>query len=368
MRPSSRPWKPEKITYEPEELADRIMAGDPALLLVDIRTPAEFASFHIKGAVNSSAADLPEMLAPLKNKGAIVLYSNGMTHPAQVRDTLARMGFGNVYLLTDGLQGFMHRVLKPISLREAVLTDDMKTRVTAWRNFFLSDEAPRNAVSAACRGESPRLVEPAWLNENLERGDLRIIEVRSQPAYNGGHLPGSVRMDPEHFRGVIGGVSSMLLPADMIAQHLGLVGIKPETTVIIVPSEKLQDATLVGIALERAGHRRYAILDGGWEKWRAEQRPVDTGLPKITATDYPVPKHADSFTVDYLTVLEYSQRRSAVILDVRPADFYTGLKSDEARAGHIPGAVNRPFNADLTTMKASRDSNRSQNSRKPMTD
>ena len=59
----------------------------------------------------------------------------------------------------------------------------------------------------------------------------------------------------------------MLLPADLIAGHLGLLGITPETTVVIMPSDKLQDATLVGIALERVGHLRYAILDGGWEKW-----------------------------------------------------------------------------------------------------
>jgi 3-mercaptopyruvate sulfurtransferase SseA len=221
--------------------------------------------------------------------------------------------------------------------------------VKAWRNFFLSDAAARTSASEAKINGVPGLVETAWLNENLGRGDVRIIDVRSQPAYNSGHIPGSVRMDPEQFRGAIGGVSSMLLPADMIARHLGLLGIRPETTVIIVPSEKLQDATLVGIALERLGHWRYAILNGGWEKWQGEHLPVDTKLPAFTAMDYPVPRQADAFTVDYLTVLEHSQRRSAVILDVRPADFYSGVKSDEARAGHIPGAVNRPFSADLAT-------------------
>ena len=54
---------------DPDELADRLMAGDASLLLVDIRTPAEFAAFHIRGAVNVAAADLPEFLGPHKNKG-----------------------------------------------------------------------------------------------------------------------------------------------------------------------------------------------------------------------------------------------------------------------------------------------------------
>jgi len=134
----------------------------------------------------------------------------------------------------------------------------------------------------------------------------------------------------------------------MIARHLGLLGIRPGMTVSIVPGEKLQDATLIGTALERVGQIQYAILDGGWEKWVAEKRPVDTRLPTISALDYPVPRQVDAFTVDYQTVLKHSQRRSAVILDVRPADFFSGAKADEARAGHIPGAVNRPFSSDVT--------------------
>lgn len=334
---------------EPEELADRIMGGDPNLLVVDIRTPWEFASFHLRGAINASAADLPGLLDSHKNRWTVVLYSNGMTHPAQARDTLARLGFNNVFLLTDGLQGFMERVLKPVSLRETVVTGELRERVAAWRGFFLNEAAPRKTATAPSISELPGLVDTAWLHEHLKRTDLRIIDVRSQPAYNGGHIPGSIRMDPEHFRGVVGGVSSILLPADLIARHLGLLGVTPEMMIVIVPSDKLQDATLVGIALERVGHLRYGILDGGWEKWRAEKRPVDTELPHITVTSYPVPGRPDAFTVDHRTVLEHSRRGSAVILDVRPADFFSGAKSDEARAGHIPGAVNRPFAADLTT-------------------
>ena len=212
---------------EPEELADRLMAGDPSLLLVDIRTPAEFAAFHLRGAVNVAAADLGDFLTPHKNKGTIVLYSNGMTHPAQARDALARMGFTNAYLLTDGLQGFMQEVLKPVSLRAAPLSEAQAAKVKAWRTFFLGGPAAPAARAASPSGETPRLVETSWLRENLGRADLRIIDVRPQPAYNSGHIPGSVRMDPEHFRGAVGGVSSMLLPADMIARHLGLLGITP---------------------------------------------------------------------------------------------------------------------------------------------
>lgn len=61
-----------------------------------------------------------------------------------------------------------------------------------------------------------------------------------------------------------------------------------------------------------------------------------------------MPTGADTFSVDYQQVLVLSQNRSAVLVDVRPGDFFSGKKSDEARAGRIPGAVNRPFTLDVS--------------------
>lgn len=127
----------EEDHIEPEELADRLLAGDPNLVLVDVRPAAEFASFHIKGAINIPLEQLAEALAPYKGQGIIVLYSNGMTHPAQARDSLQRRGFDNAYMLTDGIIGFRERCLKPVSLRAEPLNAEAAARVNAWRAFFI---------------------------------------------------------------------------------------------------------------------------------------------------------------------------------------------------------------------------------------
>ena len=74
----------------------------------------------------------------------MVLYSNGMTHPAQARDALARLGFRNVYILTDGLQGFIETCLKPVSLRSEPLPDDLAEKINQWRQFFLYSAAAVN--------------------------------------------------------------------------------------------------------------------------------------------------------------------------------------------------------------------------------
>lgn len=126
---------------EPEELADRLMAGETGLMLVDVRPPEEFNAFHIRGAINIPLAELAGALAPHRNRGMIVLYSNGMTHPAQACDSLRRQGFGNVYILTDGLAGFRERCLKPVSLRNEPLSQAVADRVNAWRAFFSGQPA-----------------------------------------------------------------------------------------------------------------------------------------------------------------------------------------------------------------------------------
>jgi thiosulfate/3-mercaptopyruvate sulfurtransferase len=348
---------------EPEELADRLMQGEADLLVVDIRPANEFAAFHLRGAQNIAMPDLPAALAPHQNRGTIVLYSTGMTHPAQARDALAQSGYRNAYILTEGLEGFAERCLKPVSLRDPPLSPTEAARVNAWRSFFLGAAAPAAATASvaqprpnAAQRAIPALVDTQWLADRLEAGDVKIIDLRAQPKYNSGHIPGAMSLNPESFRGMVDGIPSLLLPADMIARHLSLKGIRPGDAVILVTGSEpgdstlgnsVRDATLVGMGFERVGHRDWAILEGGFAKWTAEERPVSTALPRVTASDYPTPEKPDGFTVDAQYVLGAIGDKGKAILDVRPADFFSGAKTDEARAGHVPGAVNRPFKDDL---------------------
>ena len=344
-----------KDHIEPEEMADRLMRGEPGLLVVDIRPAEEYADFHIRGAVNIPMADLPEVLSGSKNKGIIVLYSNGMTHPAQARDALFRLGFTNVYMLTDGLVGFVDRILKPASLRAEPLSAEQTARINSWRQYFTGAEKPqpsqgeteeRLAISQPIPPTWPGLVEPAWLAENLGSPDIRVIEVRPQPQYNSGHIPGAVCVSHDNFRGVVGGVSSMLQPAEMLAGHMSVMGIRPTDRVVIVPDDKPHDATLVAMAFGRLGHARFGVLNGGFPRWAYEKRPVTTELPQAQKSQYPVPP-PDAFTVTYKQVVENLKTANHVIIDVRPTEYFTGEKVDEARGGHIPGAKNRPYTEDL---------------------
>lgn len=122
----------------PEQLADLILAAHP-MQVIDLRMPAEYRAFHIRTAVNVQPVDLRDYLYAMPRTTLIVLYSNGMTHSAQLRDSLFRQGFSNVKVLTDGLDGFKAHCLKPLSLRTTPTPPEMAHRIERCRLFFLSN-------------------------------------------------------------------------------------------------------------------------------------------------------------------------------------------------------------------------------------
>jgi 3-mercaptopyruvate sulfurtransferase SseA/uncharacterized membrane protein YedE/YeeE len=332
---------------EPEELADRMLGQESGLIVVDIRPVVEYMDYHLPNSLNIQMKDLHQALIPYKNTGTIVLYSNGMTHPVQARDSLFRSGYTNAYILTDGLNGFIERCLTPVSLRDEILTKETADKIRAWRAFFLGLATPQKKLDTIDIPPSDSLLVNAdWLEKQFERADIKVIDLRVQPEYNTSHIRNSLSLNAENLRTNLNGVGSMLQPADMLAMHFSAMGIRPGDTVVIVYGDKTQDATLVGIALERLGHTSYRILNGGFAAWKLANKAVVSELPEIVSSSYPVTE-TDNFSVDYRTVLEYVKSRKGIILDVRPSDYFSGSKSDEARAGHIPGAINRPYTEDF---------------------
>ena len=342
---------------EPEELAEDLSTGVAGVIAVDIRPEIEFYRFHIRGAVNVQMPDLPAFAAHRRAARRIVLYSNGMTHPAQARDALVRLGYSNIYILTDGLNGFMDRCLKPISLRREPLPETAANKIAFWRAFFLAQNDPASKTSSGRTPAPipmPGMIPVSWLAENRTHPSVKIIDCRDQSDYNRGHIPGSYAVSYESFRGVVSGIPSLLLPSGLLAQKLSLFGIKADDIVVIVyAGDRLRDATLIGMVFERLGHHQYGILEGGFDKWTSEKREVDAGLPSASTSIYPIKSETDMFTFTGDHVYAFFKQKTGVILDVRPMDYYIGKKSDEARAGHIPEALNRPFNEDLAKTDAS---------------
>ena len=189
------------------------------------------------------------------------------------------------------------------------------------------------------------LIDTQWLTEHLNDPFVRVIEANMNPeACKDAHIPGAV------FWNILSDLMkpdmSMNLDSKAIAKLLSRSGILPETTVVAYGSYPAT-GSLIFWLLKLFGHEQVYVLNGGYQKWIAEDRPLTSDLTSFKPTQYTVNFNRDR---DYRILLSEVQdalnRSDVVMLDVRTPSEYSGdvfidkpPKGDE-RAGHIPGAVN----------------------------
>jgi hypothetical protein len=95
----------------PTELASWIVEGRADYRLLDLRSPPEYAAYHIPGAENVQPAQLADY--PLLPSEKVVVYSDGGIHGAQGWMLLRALGYKSVYALKLGLNGWKDEVLYP---------------------------------------------------------------------------------------------------------------------------------------------------------------------------------------------------------------------------------------------------------------
>lgn len=349
----------ERDHIDVEEVVDSLMSSDGRILLVDIRSKQQYDAFHIRGAINMPLSEIEGRISELPSDRTIVLYSNGTTHAAQAWLLLKQAGLSNVRVMMDGILGFWKTFLTPPSLSGTVdpaAAQSAGERYRAIRSFFIDNKSAPEPVTSTDVMDAPgidqHLVTTEWLASNMDNNDIKMLDVRAESSsYSKEHIPGAVYINIENLRTTIDGYHSMLAPAEDIARSLGRMGITPRDTVIVY-DDRLRDATYMAVALERVGHKNFGVLHGGFKAWKAEGRPLTSEVPKVHSAVYMEIKGADKFTVNADQVFSVLHDGKTVILDVRPGEYFTGAKSDEARAGHIPGAINRPFTDDLVKDKS----------------
>jgi rhodanese-related sulfurtransferase len=117
------------------DLAERIMARDPALQVFDLRSPVEYAEFHIPTAKHITLNDLARQ--KFSRDSAIVLYSEGGGHSAQAWVLMRMRGFTNVSFLREGIYEWISRVREPRLAVDATLKERMEfERAVDLSRFF----------------------------------------------------------------------------------------------------------------------------------------------------------------------------------------------------------------------------------------
>lgn len=182
----------------------------------------------------------------------------------------------------------------------------------------------------------------------------------TQPAegdaqYQRAHLAGAVRANlDQHLSAPKGAVNAASggrhpLPArEAFAAWLGSVGLTPATQVVVYDRQGANYSGRLWWMLKWVGHEAVAVLDGGLQAWQAAGGAIDTGLPPtLQAANYPLTQEK-ACLVTTKTIVDQLGRPAQTIIDARATPRFKGeVEPLDPVAGHIPGALNRPFALNL---------------------
>ena len=202
-----------------------------------------------------------------------------------------------------------------------------------------------------------QLIQPDWLEANLEASDLRVLDCTvvferadgvltiesGQERWSRGHLPGSAHLDLlTDLADQTTELRFMMPPAEQFTSVMESVGVGEGTRVVLYDSDKNKWATRAWWMLRTLGFDEAGVLDGGLRRWKAEGRFVTTDPtpdhPAAAFATYPRP----GVFVDKHAVLAAIDDDAVVIVNALTPAQHNGETKDYARRGHIPTSVNVP--------------------------
>ena len=208
---------------------------------------------------------------------------------------------------------------------------------------------PFLASGGQAQGETEKLVSGEWLAANLTNTNVRIIDTRMDIRdYWLAHIPGALYLDTDLLRWPERGVPGKLMSLEAMALLLGQMGIGENTTVVGYYDKNGYPPYYLLWALEFIGHKNFALLEDGFERWRTEGRPMTQDYPNIKPVSFRLPAKRPAEIRATLDDVLKETKAGAVLLDVRPEDLFKGEKGAWKRKGHIKGALSHPWATDLS--------------------
>ena len=196
----------------------------------------------------------------------------------------------------------------------------------------------------------PLLVDAKWVQVHP---DARIVDLRwtasgppSRQKYEEGHIPGAVFVDLDRDLSGSGGPGRHPFPSEeQLARVLSRLGVAADTHVVAYDEGSSSVAARLWFMLRAFGHEKVSVLDGGFRAWTEAGLPLSRDEPRIA----PAPLRKLKLDRSRLAEVEEVQARKSVVLDARAPERYRGeVEPLDRKAGHIPGALNAPLQANLT--------------------
>jgi thiosulfate/3-mercaptopyruvate sulfurtransferase len=199
-------------------------------------------------------------------------------------------------------------------------------------------------MSALARDVAP-IVSTGWLEQNLANPRVVILDVRKVEEYKTGHIPNAVNVFYGSWAIKKGDLLNELPANDDLFDMIGSAGIDQNSIVVVVGRTDAMpdqfDMTRVAWTLKYMGVNNVAILNGGYNQWVKDKKPLSTDAVKPKPKAYKGKINGGLFVnKDYVM----SRLGKAILLDTRGPAFYQGKEklAFVPKVGRIKGAVNLP--------------------------
>jgi thiosulfate/3-mercaptopyruvate sulfurtransferase len=213
------------------------------------------------------------------------------------------------------------------------------------------------------------LVSTDWLAAELGAPDLRVLDATgflpasgrdARAEYEAAHVPGAARFDIDAISDPDSTLPHMLPSEHLFASRVRVLGIGDSNRIVVYDNSPLHSAFRAWWMLKTFGARHVAVVDGGLQKWMAEGRPVESGVPEPVRGHFtPQAWYGMLATKDDIAGAIDPDREE--IVDACSRARFAGEEPEPragVEAGHIPGSKNLPqnqlFNPD-NTMKRGDD-------------
>jgi thiosulfate/3-mercaptopyruvate sulfurtransferase len=172
----------------------------------------------------------------------------------------------------------------------------------------------------------------------------------SRRMYAEGHVPGAVflHMDEDLSLPKDGRNGRHPMPSrEQVRDRLAAIGLSDDVQLVVYDAANGMAGRLWWMA-KWIGHDAVAVLDGGLAAWRKAGYPVTADVPAPRAPGRLTLRAPLAVLADAGETGRAAGDRARLVVDARPAERYRGeVEPIDPVAGHIPGAVNRPWGTNL---------------------
>jgi thiosulfate/3-mercaptopyruvate sulfurtransferase len=211
------------------------------------------------------------------------------------------------------------------------------------------------------------LVSTEWLAQHLSAPDVRVVDASwylpalkrdARAEYEAEHVPGAVYFDIDRIADISSSLPHMLPSDREFATNMRKLGLGDANRIVVYDCGNMASAARVWWTLRVFGHEDVAVLDGGFKKWRAEKRPIDS-IPTLPREHRFTSRFNRALVRDLDQVAQNIQTSREQVVDARPPGRFAGNDPEPRsglRGGHIPGSLNLPsdrlIDAATGTMKS----------------